>query len=110
MANRKATAIEIDGDDAAWLRGETLPDGVELVDVDEVEFMGRVYDRAPGSALYIPSGLDAPNASSSANWPSSATQQKSRARSVSRSSPGLAALTSACMKRDSTLWRRMSGT
>lgn len=47
-------ATEIGADDAAWLRGQTLPEGVALRELDEVAFMGRTYDRAPGSSLYVP--------------------------------------------------------
>jgi site-specific DNA-cytosine methylase len=54
VTRRPYAAVEIDGDDAAWLRGETMPAGYELAELDEVELWGRVYDRAPGSALYVP--------------------------------------------------------
>lgn len=54
-------AVEIDGDDASWLRGQSLPDGAEIVETDEVEHFGAVYDRAPGSLLYVPAGDDAVN-------------------------------------------------
>lgn len=46
-------AAEIDDDDAAWLRGQSIPNGAEVVDVDEVAFMGRSYV-AQRSGLYIP--------------------------------------------------------
>jgi DNA (cytosine-5)-methyltransferase 1 len=52
-------AREIDDDDAAWLRGQSLPDGVELHEVDEVLFMGRTYEMTEGSSLYVPTSDDA---------------------------------------------------
>lgn len=54
---RPVRAVEINGDDAAWLRGQPLPDGVELKEVDEVEFWGTTYDRSP-SGLYVPTQED----------------------------------------------------
>lgn len=56
--SRSARAVEIDGDDAAWLRGRGLPEGCEIAELDEVEFFGAVYDRAPGSMLYVPTADD----------------------------------------------------
>lgn len=35
-----------------------MPEGIELAEVDEVELFGRVYDRAPGSMLYVPTDDD----------------------------------------------------
>ena len=59
MRRSPLAAVEIDDDDAAWLRGAELPDGAELVETDEVEFWGRTFDRAPDSALYVPTAEDA---------------------------------------------------
>lgn len=58
MSRFDTRAVEIGADDATWLRGE-LPTGVELEELDEVEFWNRTYDRAPGSALYLPTEVDA---------------------------------------------------
>lgn len=51
-------AREIDGDDAAWLRGQDLPEDVELHEVDEVLFMGRIYEEQPSTGLLLPQTED----------------------------------------------------
>lgn len=48
--------FEIDGDDARWLRGQ-LPDGVEMHDRVEVDFMGRTYAERP-SGLLVPEDME----------------------------------------------------
>src|SRR5690348_15090721 len=59
MDRRSVRAVEIDGDDAAWLRGQGMPEGTELVAGEEVEFWGRTYEQTPGSSLYVPVTDDA---------------------------------------------------
>lgn len=51
MRRDAVAAVEIDDDDAEWLRSQGLPEGVEIAELDEVEFFGEVYDRAPGGVL-----------------------------------------------------------
>jgi len=50
-------ATEISPSDAAWLRGQGIPDGVEIAEVEEVQFMGRVYEES-SSGLLLPQQED----------------------------------------------------
>lgn len=57
LDRNQVRAVEITGDDAAWLRGQQLPEGCELREVDEVEFWGGTYERTD-SGLYVPANDD----------------------------------------------------
>lgn len=59
MTRRDVRAVEIDDDEAAArLCGEVLPDGTEVIEVDELEFWGTTYEQTSGG-LYVPVADDA---------------------------------------------------